>query len=105
MSENQAEKKHFVLYAISTRPTFQQDMTEKERNIMSRHIAYWTDKAEQGIAIVFGPVFDPKGGYGLGVVEVENEDQVRLLIANDPAVIAGLFKEEYTPMLAITKKK
>lgn len=95
------EKKHFALRSISPRPTFQQDMTPEERAIMVQHIAYWTDQAEKGIAIVFGPVFDPKGGYGLGVVEVENEKQVHTLIAEDPAIIAGLLKTEITPMRAV----
>lgn len=45
-----------------------QDMTEEERDIMLQHIAYWTDKADKGIAIAFGPVFHPNGGYGLGII-------------------------------------
>ena len=48
-------------------------MTEGERDIMTHHVAYWTDEADKRISIVFGPVFDPKGAYGLGIIEVENE--------------------------------
>ncbi len=43
MQENKQEKKYFVLKILPTRPTFMQDMTEEERNIMLQHIAYWTD--------------------------------------------------------------
>lgn len=104
MQDNNLEKKHFVLKTISHRPTFQQDMTEEERNIMKRHVVYWTDKAEKGIAIAFGPVFDPKGGYGLGILEVENEEQVYTLIDDDPAVKMGILKTEIYPMRAIVRK-
>jgi uncharacterized protein len=104
MPDNNSEKQHFVLKTIPPRPTFQQDMTEDERNIMKQHFAYWTDKLDQGIAIVFGPVFDPKGGYGLGIMEVENEAQVSSLIADDPAVKSGLLKTEFYPMRAILRK-
>ena len=105
MQDSKSEKKHYVLKTIPPRPTFQQDMTEEERNIMKQHFAYWTDKADKGIAIVFGPVFDPKGGYGLGIMEVENEDQILSLIKDDPAVKSGLLKTEFYPMRAILSTK
>jgi uncharacterized protein YciI len=104
MQDNKSEKKHFVLKTIPPRPTFQQDMTEEERNIMKQHVAYWTDKADKGIAIVFGPVFDTKGGYGLGIVEVDNENQVHILIDDDPAVKSALLATEFYPMRAILRK-
>jgi hypothetical protein len=40
---------------------------------MQQHVGYWTLFLNDGTAIVFGPVFDPKGGYGAGVVSVESE--------------------------------
>jgi hypothetical protein len=63
-----------LIKLISHRPTFAQDLTEEESNTMKQHAAYWKDKADKGIAFVYGPVRDPKGAYGLGIVEVENED-------------------------------
>ncbi|MDR3595647.1 YciI family protein [Clostridium sp.] len=98
------DKKHYVLKSFPSRPTFMQDMTEEERTVMHEHIAYWTDKAEKGIAIVFGPVFDPKGGYGLGIIEVENEDEVHNLIKDDPAVKSGIQRTEFYPMRAVLPK-
>ena len=98
------DKKHYVLKSFPSRPSFQQDMTVEERTVMLEHIAYWTDKAEKGIAIVFGPVFDPEGGYGLGIIEVENEDQVYTLIKDDPAVKSGIQRTEFYPMRAVIPK-
>ena len=57
---------------------------------MMEHIAYWTDRAAEGIAIVFGPVADPSGGWGVAVVDVTDDDHLRTLITNDPAVISNI---------------
>jgi len=97
------QKIHYVLYLNPPRPTFVQDITDEERDIMQRHIAYWTDYMNKGMALAFGPVLDPKGGYGLGIVEVENEQQMQDMIANDPA--NGLNKYGYYLMKAVTPKK
>ena len=97
------DKKHFFLKLIPRRPTFPQDMNEEERNIMQRHIAYWNGFLEQGKVIVFGPVMDPNGTYGMGVVEAENEEEVKNLTSNDPA--ATINRYEIYPMRAITAIK
>jgi len=65
---------------------------------MSEHVAYWTDQVERGNTVIFGPVLDPKGVYGIGVIELENEAGLRALLASDPAVKAGLQRDEFYPM-------
>ena len=97
------EKKHFFLKLIPSRPTFAQDMTDAERAIMMQHVAYWADLLNKGIAIVFGPVSDPKGTYGMGVIAVDSEEDVSTLTANDPA--AKLNKYEILPMARAIHKK
>ena|SRR3978361_502769 len=94
-------KKHFALKLLPCRPTFAQDMTPEERSIMQQHSAYWRDLMDKGMVIVFGPVMDPGGAYGLGVIEVDNEEQVQTFIANDPASKINTY--EYYPMLAVIK--
>ena len=97
------EKKYFFLKLIPPRPTFAQDMTDAERAIMMQHVAYWADLLSKGIAIVFGPVLDPNGTYGIGIIAVDAEDQVNSLTANDPA--AKLNKYEVLPMARAIHKK
>lgn len=97
------DKVHYTLYLNPPRPTFMQDMTDEERSIMQKHIVYWNDLMSQGKVLAFGPVLDPQGVYGLGIVEVENEDQVKTMISKDPA--NGLNKYEYYLMKAVTQKK
>jgi len=49
---------------------------------------------------VFGPVMDPKAVYGLGIVEVDSEEQLQELMKNDPA--ASITSYAFYPMRAIT---
>ncbi|WP_308634102.1 YciI family protein [Paenibacillus silvisoli] len=95
---------HFMLWSKPPRTTFHHDMTAEERDIMQQHIAYWTDKQKQGIALVFGPVLKPNDPHGLAIIEVENGDAIPPLIAEDPAVIAGIMTMEYYQMMAVLPK-
>lgn len=101
---NKQEKKHFVIKLIPPRPTFHLDMSEDERDIMKQHSVYWNDLLKKGIVIIFGPVLDPKGVYGLGVVKAEDESQARAIIAPDPAVKSGLAEIEVYPIIATARK-
>ena len=96
------EKKHFFLKLNPPRSSFTMDMSEEERNVMIKHVTYWAPYVNDGTVIVLGPVMDPKGGYGIAVVAVENEEQLNNLIANDPA--NGLNSYEVYPMRAVTKQ-
>jgi uncharacterized protein YciI len=95
------DKKHFALKLVPCRPTFAQDMSDEERAIMMQHVAYFKGLMDKGMVIVYGPVMDPKGVYGLGVVEVDDEAQVQDIIANDPASQINTY--EYYPMRAVLK--
>ena len=96
-------KVHYALYLNPPRPTFMQDMSDEERGIMQKHIVYWNSLMSEGKVLAFGPVLDPQGVYGLGIVEVENEEQLKAMISKDPA--NGLNKYEYYLMKAVTPKK
>jgi uncharacterized protein YciI len=81
---------HFLYMLIPPRPTFDRDMSEAEAAIMGQHVAYWQEQIERGVAIVFGPVADPAGAWGLAVVDADSEDDVRALGLADPAVTGQL---------------
>ncbi len=74
-------------------------MTDGEAKLMQEHGAYWKGLAERGIYLVIGLVSDPKGAYGVGIVDVENEAEVRALTTNDPTMKSALgFTYEIYPM-------
>lgn len=93
------EKQFYAVYLNPPRPDFALTMTDGERAIMSQHVAYWMEKLKQGNVYAFGPVIDPKGIYGLGVVAVDNEQELKDMIANDPA--GKINNYAYFPMKAV----
>src|SRR5438270_4826140 len=92
---------HYFLKLIPCRPDFAQTMNEQERNIMLQHIDYWKKYMDEGITIRYRPILDPKGVYGIGIIAVDNEDQVKELIKNDPASQINTY--EYFPMRVVVK--
>ena len=80
----------FVFRLIPPRPSFALDMTEEEQQMMGAHAAHWQPRVEAGEMVVFGPVLDGGGSWGLGVIEAEDEQELRAFAAEDPAVKAGL---------------
>ena len=96
-------KQYFAIYLLPSRPDFAQSMTDEERAIMMKHVAYWTELMNQGKVVAFGPVLDPKEVYGLGIIAVEDEQEVKEFIANDPAATVNRY--EYFPMKAVVPVK
>lgn len=90
---------HYALKLLPCRPTFAFDMTDEERTIMQEHVGYLTRLMSEGTVKVFGPVFDPSAPYGFAILEADNEEQVKEIIANDPA--SKINKYEYCPMRAV----
>ena len=75
-------------------------MTDAEREIMDRHAAHWQPYIDSGQMVIFGPVLDDDGSWGLGVVEAEDEEELRAFAARDPAVTTGTAEMEVGKMLA-----
>ena len=95
-------KKSFFLKLNPPRASFMQDMNAQEKEVMQKHVAYWAPFVNDGTVIVLGPVMDPKGGFGIAVVQVDDEAHLQRLIAADPA--NGLNSYEFYPMRAVTKQ-
>ena len=90
---------YFLYKLISPRTTFPQDITDREMKIMQEHLAYWKELTDKKIVLLFGPVSDPKGTYGLSIVEAIGETVVNKYGIHDPAIEADVgFKFEIYPM-------
>lgn len=88
-----------VVREIPPRPTFATDMTPAERKVMQAHLAYWGAAASAGKVVIFGPVADPAGLWGMSVVRVANATEAKQLAENDPAVKGGIgMRYEILPM-------
>jgi len=95
------ERTAFFMKLVPRRPTFAQDMTADERAIMMQHIAYWKKYLDDGKLLVYGPVMDPAATYGMGILLTEDEEEVKTLIAGDPA--GQINNYEYYRMRAVIK--
>ena len=79
----------FLFKLVPPRPSFAMTMTDDERAVMLDHVAYWSRLAETGTALAFGPVADPAGGYGIGVIVADDRTTAEQLRDDDPAMRSG----------------
>jgi uncharacterized protein YndB with AHSA1/START domain len=99
-----AEDRVFLVRLLPPRPSFMMDMTPDERAAMEAHAVYWGEQLAAGTAIAFGPVADPKGGWGLGLVRAADEDGVAAFGAHDPALTSQIgLRYEVLPMLQLVR--
>ena len=99
---------NYFLYRLNPpRPTFPRDMTPAERNLMQEHVAYWTRLMKEGRVVAFGPVADPKGSYGIGIIKLEQGEGANALGADDPVILAHAgfsFEIHPMPQLVVSKQ-
>ena len=67
----------FLYRLLPPRRTFAQDMSSAEADVMQRHVAYWQDLLNRDVALAFGPVLDPKDPWGLGLLDLDDEQAAR----------------------------
>jgi uncharacterized protein len=89
---------YFVYKLVPPRPTFDQDMSEAEAGVMEQHFAYWQGVIECGQVVVYGPVSDPAGVWGMAVIEADGDEEARALAEADPAVSSGMSTFAIYPM-------
>ncbi len=75
----------YVLYKlIPPRPSFPADMTPAEAELMREHSEYWRHLMSKGLIAVFGAVSDPKGPYGIAVLQLNDDADVNDLGGERP---------------------
>jgi uncharacterized protein YciI len=80
------------------RPGFALDMSAEEAEVMQRHVAYWQDLLSRDVALAFGPVLDPEDPWGLGLLNLDDEQAARVVGERDPAVEAGVCTYKVVPI-------
>ncbi|MEG9432782.1 YciI family protein [Terriglobus sp. ADX1] len=88
----------FDLKLTPPRPTFAMDMSDEERAVMMAHRVYMDRYFAEGKVLIFGPVLDPEGAFGMGVMECESVEEVQTIMADDPSVKGGLNRLEVHSM-------
>ncbi len=100
VAEPAAQPLRYLLRLLPPRSSFATDMTPQEQAAMQAHAGYWSAQMDAGRAILFGPVLDAAGVWGLLALEVESEQEMHALKDADPALrgIAGM-RWEVLPFL------
>src|SRR3954453_5435594 len=80
----------FLFRLIPPRADFAQTMTPVEQQTMAGHMEYWQQLLADGRVVVYGPVADPEGVWGLGVLRAEERAEVLAIGERDPSVVAGV---------------
>jgi hypothetical protein len=74
-------------------------MTADERALMGEHAKYWGRKLGEGVVVAFGPVLDPAGAWGLGLVQAQDDAELHAFEQGDPLIAANRgFRIEALPI-------
>ena len=94
------QPRYFLCKLTPPRTSFMQDMSKEEGEVLAAHVRYWKALQEKNRVPIFGPVADPAGVWGLGVLRARDEAEARKISEEDPAISSGLgFKCDVFPML------
>jgi uncharacterized protein YciI len=88
--EGSAPTSLFLFRLIPPRADFAQTMTAEERQAMAEHMEYWQQLLHDGRVVVYGPVADPEGVWGMGVLRAADRAEVLAIGERDPSVTAGV---------------
>jgi uncharacterized protein YciI len=92
--------KYYVFKLIGPRADFATTMTPPEMALMQAHAAYLRGFMDKGQIVVFGPVLDQAGVYGLAVVRLEDGIEPDTIWREDPVIKAQAgFSYHVAPML------
>ncbi len=80
----------FFFRLTPPRADFAQTMTPTEQQAMATHQEYWQQLLRDGRVVVYGPVADPEGVWGLGVLRAADRAEVLAIVDEDPSVTAGV---------------
>jgi uncharacterized protein YciI len=80
----------FFFHLTPPRADFAQTMTPAEQHAMAAHQEYWQQLMRDGRVVVYGPVADPEGVWGLGVLRAADRAEVLAIAEQDPSVTAGV---------------
>jgi len=81
-----------------------QNMTDDERRITGEHAAYLKELIGQGKLAFAGQVFDPKGLWGIPIVNAADQEAATALLNGDPTIKAKVFRGEVIPFRIVFQR-
>src|SRR5215471_12327591 len=95
----------FLLRIEPTRQGFTlQNMTPEEGRLASQHVQYLMSLQEAGKLNLAAQAFDPKGFWGIVIVNAADLETARGILNADPMVKANMFRGEAMPVRVVLEK-
>ena len=76
------------VYQLHWRPTFWEDMTDREESLLGEHDRYVESLHTRGLVGLAGAILDPP--TGLIFIRATDEDGAKAIMAGDPCVRANI---------------
>jgi uncharacterized protein YciI len=94
--------RQFLLRIEPVRKDFTlQTMSEEERPILDQHVAYLNSFFTAGTMTLAGQAFDPKGLFGIIIVNAADAQAATDILNGDPAVKSKFFRGEVIPFRTV----
>jgi uncharacterized protein YciI len=101
----QAPDRQFLLRIEPVRDGFTlQNMTEEEQKTAAAHLGYLKGLFAEGKLTLAGQAFDPKGFFGIIVVNAPDLESASRLLNGDPFVKGNLFRGEVVPFRGVLER-
>jgi uncharacterized protein YciI len=95
----------FLLRIEPTRAGFTlQNMSADEGRLATQHAQYLMSLLDSGKLSLAAQVFDPKGLWGIIIVNAPDRETARALLDGDPMVKANMFRGEVLPVRVVLEK-
>jgi hypothetical protein len=95
----------FLLRIEPTRAGFTlQNMSADEGRLATQHAQYLMSLLDSGKLSLAAQVFDPKGLWGIIIVNAPDRETARALLDGDPMVKANIFRGEVLPVRVVLEK-
>ena len=95
----------FLLRIEPTRTGFTlQNMSAEEGRLAAQHVQYLKSLLDSGKLSLAAQVFDPKGLWGIVIVNAPDREAARALLDGDPMVKGNMFRGEVLPLRVVFEK-
>ena len=95
----------YLLKIEPTRAGFTlQNMTAEEARLAGQHMQYLKSLLDAGKLTLAAQAFDPKGLWGIEIVNAESQEAARSLLEADPMVKGNMFRGEAIPVRVVLQK-
>jgi uncharacterized protein YciI len=86
----------WIYFIHPPRDDFAATMTDEERSVWAHHFAHLQQLLADGVLIIAGPTLGSIN-TGIAVIDADDEDAARAIMAADPVIISGLATGELRP--------